>query len=118
MKKLSVVVPAYNEESRITETLRDISNTLSKQGFDYEILVVNDGSNDNTAGVVEDLIKNIPKLSLVNNKNNNGKGFVTKQGMLSVTGDVRLFMDADNSTKVGEIFKMLPVFEQGSDIVV
>lgn len=116
--KLSVVIPAYNEEERIEKTLLAVSEFLKKQSFDYEILVVNDGSKDKTAEVVLKLAGSIPKLDLINNQQNHGKGWVTKQGILQAKGDVRLFMDADNSTTVDEIVKMLPFFDQGYDIVV
>ena len=118
MKKLSIIVPAYNEERRLPDTLLHINSTLSKQSFDYEIIVVNDGSHDNTAGVVADLKVKITKLSFMDNKENHGKGFVVRQGMLAGSGDIRLFMDADNSTHVSEVLKMLPYFDQGFDVVV
>lgn len=118
MKKISIVIPSYNESERIEKTLLSVSDFLKKQNFDYEILVVNDGSKDDTANVVLGLESSIPNLKLVDNKENHGKGWVTKQGMLTATGDIRVFMDADNSTKVDEITKMLPLFEQGVDIVV
>jgi dolichyl-phosphate beta-glucosyltransferase len=118
MKKLSVVIPAFNEEHRIAKTLQAVSEFLQKQGFDYEILVVNDGSKDNTAQVVKDLEGSIKCLRLINNQENHGKGWVTKQGMIEAGGDVRLFMDADNSTKVDEVIKMIPYFDQGFDIVI
>jgi glycosyltransferase involved in cell wall biosynthesis len=116
--KLSVVIPAYNEEDRIEKTLLAVSEFLKKQTFDYEILVVNDGSGDGTTSVVQKLAGSIPNLKLINNKVNHGKGWVTKQGMLEAAGDVRLFMDADNSTKVDEIIKFLSFFEQGYDVVI
>ncbi|MFA5889110.1 MAG: dolichyl-phosphate beta-glucosyltransferase [Candidatus Paceibacterota bacterium] len=117
-KKLSIIIPAYNEEHRITETLFDIHNTMQGQLFDYEILVVNDGSRDNTADVVEALQKQISKLYLINNSENHGKGWVIKQGMFRAVGNYRLFMDADNSTRVQEITKMLPYLQQGFDVVI
>jgi dolichyl-phosphate beta-glucosyltransferase len=118
MQKLSVIIPAYNEEHRITETLQSVSSFLQKQAFDYEIIVVSDGSKDSTASVVKNLMASLPKLRILDNKENHGKGWVTKQGMLDATGDIRLFMDADNSTKVDEILKFLPCFEQGYDVVI
>lgn len=118
MKKLSVIIPAYNEGRRIPNTLRDIEKTLSNKQFDYEILVISDGSKDDTAEVVENLIKQMPKLFLIKNQENHGKGWVTKQGMLKASGDICLFMDADNSTRVEEVFKMLPFFDEGFDIVI
>lgn len=117
MNKLSVILPAYNEEHRIAKTLEDVSRFLSAQIFDYEILVVDDGSKDNTVGVVEGLAPHIKNLKLVKNAQNHGKGFVVRQGMLEATGEVRLFMDADNSTTVDQAMQMLPFFDQGYDIV-
>ena len=118
MKKLSVVIPAFNEEHRIAQTLEEVSRFLRNQAFEYEILVVNDGSKDTTAQIVEELSSNLKNLKLIDNKQNHGKGYATKQGMMEATGDVRLFMDADNSTKVDEVIKMLPFFEQGYDVVI
>jgi dolichyl-phosphate beta-glucosyltransferase len=118
MQKLSVVIPAYNEELRIEKTLLAVSDFLQKQTFPYEILVVNDGSKDATSLIVQKLTATVPNLKLIDNKLNHGKGWVTKQGMLEATGDVRVFTDADNSTKVDEIIKFLPFFDQGYDIVI
>jgi dolichyl-phosphate beta-glucosyltransferase len=118
MNKLSVVIPAYKEEQRIGHTLKETNAFLSKQSYDYEILVMVDGSPDKTAEVVQGLQSEIPKLRLINNPQNHGKGYVVRQGMLEATGDIRLFMDADNSTKVDHITSFLPFFEQGYDVVV
>ncbi|PJE50800.1 MAG: hypothetical protein COV29_03605 [Candidatus Yanofskybacteria bacterium CG10_big_fil_rev_8_21_14_0_10_36_16] len=101
--KLSIIIPAYNEENRIEKTLKSVDNYLSIQDYDYEILVVNDGSKDNTADVVSGLSEQIRGLRLIDNKDNHGKGWVVKQGMLEAKGDIRLFMDADNSTTVNHI---------------
>ena len=118
MKKLSVIIPAYNEDRRIGQTLLSVSEYLKKQPYNYEILVVNDGSKDNTANSVLNLKSEILNLALFDNKQNHGKGWVTKQGMLAATGDVRLFMDADNSTTVDEIEPMLPYFGQNYDVII
>lgn len=118
MKKLSVVIPAYNESHRISETLKSIHNFLYRQTFAYEILVVSDGSKDNTSGVVNGLISSVNNLRLIENKANHGKGYVVKQGILEASGDIRLFMDADNSTSIDQIMPMLPYFENGYDVVI
>lgn len=118
MKKLSVIIPAYNEEHRIDKTLLSVSEFLKKQTYQSEILVVSDGSKDKTCDVVNALKSRIDNLRLINNRENHGKGWVTRQGMLEASGDVRVFMDADNSTKIDEIQKFLPYFEQGFDIVI
>lgn len=118
MKKLSVVVPAYNESKRIGKTLVAMHNFLVKQSFDYEILVVDDGSKDNTVETVNALKSQVKNLSVIGNTENHGKGWVVKQGMLKASGDIRLFMDADNSTTVDQIVNMLPFFEQGFDVTI
>lgn len=116
--KLSVIIPAYNEAHRIEKTLLSVSEFLKKHSFECEILVISDGSTDQTVNIVNELKNQIPNVILIVNKENHGKGFVTKQGMLSATGDIRLFMDADNSTKVDEILGFLPFFEKGYDVVI
>ena len=115
---LSVVVPAYNEERRIGKTLRSIDEYLKKQDYLYEILVVSDGSKDNTVKVVEDLIPEIKNLKIIANKENRGKGFVTRQGIMEARGEYRLFTDADNSTSIDQVEKMWPWFEEGYDVVI
>jgi glycosyltransferase involved in cell wall biosynthesis len=118
MKKLSVIIPAYNEAQRIEKTLLSVSEFLKKQAYQSEILVVSDGSLDETEVVVNGLVNQIPNLSIIPNKANHGKGWVVKQGMLKASGDVRVFMDADNSTKIDEIAKFLPLLEQGFSVVI
>ncbi len=118
MQKLSVVIPAFNEAGRIGQTLQAVSGYLEKQAYSYEILVVNDGAKDNTAEVVKQYEKNIPAIRLIDNGVNHGKGWAVKQGMLEAVGDIRVFMDADNSTKIDEIEKFLPYFDQGFDVVI
>ena len=115
---LSVIMPAYKEEDRIGHTLEVIDQYLRKQIFEYEILVVNDGSSDKTAEVVRGYEPKIKGLRLVDNAKNNGKGYVVKQGMLSARGKYRLFMDSDNSVPVDYFDKFLPYFSQGYDVVI
>jgi dolichyl-phosphate beta-glucosyltransferase len=112
---LSIIIPAYNEAERIPKTLLDIDHRLSDVAFDYEIIVVNDGSKDNTAEVVNGMMKMVKKIKLIDNKENKGKGGVVKQGMLSASGDIRLFMDADNSTSVDQFINMMPFFSDQND---
>lgn len=123
---LSVVIPAYNEEKRLPKTLVEIDRYLSKQDYpplktkdpDYEIIVVSDGSKDKTAEVVKNLQHRIACLKLIDNNINKGKGFVTRQGLLAAKGKIRLFTDADNSTSIDQIEKMIPLFESGANIVI
>lgn len=115
--RLSVIIPAYNEERRIQKTLRLVSEYLSRQNYTYEIIVVNDGSQDRTTEVVKEFSGFIKNLRLIDNKVNRGKGAVVKQGMLEAEGEIRLFMDADNSTEINHLEKMFPEFDKGSDVV-
>lgn len=116
--KLSIIIPAYNEEKTLPSTLQDIYDYLLRQDYNYEVIVVNDGSRDSTADVVRDLQKEMEGLRLIDNKKNKGKGGVVRQGMLEARGEVRLFMDADNSTDISHIEKMWPEFEKGADVVI
>lgn len=116
--RLSVVIPAYNEAERIPSTLKAVDEYLGRQPYEYEILVVNDGSKDNTADVVRQMASSIKNLRLVDRKENRGKGYSVKQGMLAVAGDFRLFMDADNSTSVDQVEKMWPELEKGFEVVI
>lgn len=115
---LSVIIPAYNEERRIAKTLKEIDKYLKRQEYQYEIIVVSDGSKDNTAKVVRDLQPQIASLILIDNKENHGKGYVVRQGILSAKGEVRLFTDADNSTSIDQVDKMIPFFKKGFGIVI
>ncbi len=115
---LSVIIPAYNEEKRLPKTLKEIDKYLSRQSYDYEIIVVNDGSKDKTAKIVRDLMPGIKGLKLIDNKENHGKGYTVRQGMIKAKGDYRVFTDADNSTSIDQIEKMWPEFKRGYDIII
>lgn len=107
---LSVIIPAYNEAKRIPATLLDIDRVLRKRAFTYEIIVVNDGSRDETAETARKLAKVVKNLKLIDNAMNQGKGGVVKQGMLMARGRYRLFTDADNSTSIDQFDNMIPYF--------
>jgi len=115
---LSVIIPAYNEERRLPKTLREINEYLKKQPFESEIIVVSDGSRDRTVEVAKNLIPEIKNLRVIEFKENRGKGFGVKEGMLKALGNFCLFTDADNSTSIEEVEKMLSYFRQGYDIVI
>ncbi len=101
---LSIVVPAYNEEKRLPESLHKLKNYADKLGKPYEILVVDDGSTDNTARVAQELAF----VHVIKQPHNMGKGAAVKTGMLVAKGDLRLFSDADSSTPITELDKFLP----------
>ena len=109
---LSVVIPAYKEEKRIGNTLLALDKYLSPLNFAYEIIVVVDGSPDNTFQVVEKYQKMIKNLWIINNPENHGKGYVVRQGLLAAKGAYRLFMDADNSVSIDQMEGFSPFFEE------
>ncbi|MEA1937407.1 MAG: dolichyl-phosphate beta-glucosyltransferase [Patescibacteria group bacterium] len=115
---LSVIIPAYNEENRIKDTLLKIDKFLTARNYNYEIIVVDDGSCDGTVNLVQDLQKSIPELKIISNQKNYGKGYAVRQGILKARGEFRLFMDADNATDIEQIRNFLPFFQKGYEIVI
>jgi dolichyl-phosphate beta-glucosyltransferase len=115
---LSVVIPCYNEEKTIGNTLLAIDRYLSKQNYFYEIIVVNDGSKDKTAEIAGKFSSLVKNLKLIGNSVNHGKGWGVRQGMLASQGKYRLLMDADNSTTIEHLEKMWPHFERGCSVVI
>lgn len=112
---LSLVIPAYNEEGRIGQTLHSVTDYLSRQEYESEVIVVNDGSTDRTSAVVQTLY---PEMRVLEHEPNRGKGYAVKQGMLAGTGEYRVFYDADGSTPIPELEKLWPRFNQGADVVI
>ncbi len=115
---LSVIIPAFNEESRIGQTLVAVTEYLTARPFTWEVLVVLDGSRDNTLAVVETFAAGCDNVRWLARKENRGKGFTVRQGMLAAEGDIRLFTDADNSTDMSHFDQMLPLFESGNAVVI
>ncbi len=115
---LSVIIPAYNETKRLPLTLIDIDKHLSGSNYSYEIIVVNDGSQDATAAITRRFSHLIKNLRLIDNKENHGKGWVVRQGMLEAKGNIRLFTDADNSTSIDQFNKMIPYLKDGYEAVI
>lgn len=115
---ISVVIPAYNEEKRLPHTLRATIAYLKKQPYSWEIAIVNDGSTDNTAQVVRASSAEDPRIMLLEYGQNHGKGYAVRFGMTHATGEVRVFMDADNSTSIDHLEKFLPILKSGYDVVI
>jgi dolichyl-phosphate beta-glucosyltransferase len=115
---LSVIMPAYNEEKLIKSTLIEVDDFLSKQGYNYEIIVVDDGSKDGTSNILNNLQPTIKNLFVLKNDFNRGKGYSVKNGMLAAKGKFRLFMDADNSTTIDQISNFMLRLRNGYDIVI
>ncbi|MCP4428216.1 MAG: glycosyltransferase family 2 protein [Chloroflexi bacterium] len=118
MPYLSVIIPAYNEEKRIGATLDSIYAYLEKQPFSWEILIVLDGPLDDTLGVIQSFAQGKQHIRWIDRKENYGKGYSVREGMLAARGHIRLFTDADNSTDIAHFEPMKPLFERGYDVVI
>lgn len=107
MRSLSIVIPAYNEERRLPSTLVKVSQYVSARPWDFlEVLVVNDGSRDGTARLVNDFRTSHPAFRVLENPGNRGKGYSVRHGMLEAKGDWVLFSDADLSAPIEELDKL------------
>ncbi|MCP4871805.1 MAG: glycosyltransferase family 2 protein [Proteobacteria bacterium] len=117
MPHLSLVIPAYNEEQRLPETLPIALEWLAKQSFTWEVRVVDDGSADGTREVVTDLARDEPRLVL-QAEPHRGKGGAVKAGMLASEADFRFLCDADFSMPVQEVERFLPPYLDGYDLAI
>ncbi|MGA8430100.1 MAG: dolichyl-phosphate beta-glucosyltransferase [Candidatus Sulfotelmatobacter sp.] len=116
----SIVIPAYNEGARLGPTLEKVLGYIAQHGCDAEVIVVNDGSRDNTADIVREMARTNPSLPLrlVENPGNHGKGYSVRNGMLHALGRVVVFSDADLSSPIEEIPKLLQAIAHGADIAI
>lgn len=117
-KSISIVIPAYNEAERIGPTIETIHDYFRKKPQAFDIIVINDGSRDNTANIVLDLAKEIRNVILLDIPINQGKGFAARKGMIHAAHDLILLTDADLSTPVDEFEKLVPWMRKGYDIVI
>lgn len=115
---LSIVIPAYNEEKRLLQTMRKICIYLSNQNFSYEIIIVDDGSLDNTLHVIKNFACSDKHVVVLTSGQNKGKGYSVRKGMLAARGEYIFFTDADLSTPIEEIEKCLPYLTHGYDVVI
>jgi len=114
----SFVIPAYNESARIRPTLDEMLRYSEQHNWDIAILVVDDGSRDDTSAIVLEYSKTHPQISLVASSSNHGKGFSVRAGMLHARGDICLFTDADLSSPIAEAQHLFDVIAQGADIAI
>src|SRR5258706_277659 len=116
---LWVAIPAYNEQERLKRFVPGIVTFLQAKRQSFEIIVVNDGSRDDTAQVTRELSNTFPMLRLIDLNPNRGKGGAVKAGMLDARGQFVLFTDADQSTPITEVEKLLPKLErEGYDMAI
>jgi dolichyl-phosphate beta-glucosyltransferase len=114
----SIVIPAFNEGTRLGPTLEKILGYVHTEKWDAEIIVVNDGSRDNTADIVRSFAVRDGALRLVENPGNRGKGYSVRNGMLNARGTIVLFSDADLSSPIEEAPKLFQALEAGADIAI
>ncbi|MFN3202859.1 MAG: dolichyl-phosphate beta-glucosyltransferase [Bradymonadia bacterium] len=114
---LSIVIPAYNEAARIGVSLRNTLDYLDAHVPSHEVIVVDDGSSDETAEVVAGMFQGKPHLRVIRYTPNRGKGHAVRTGMLSARGDYVVFTDADGSTPIEEVEKLLFHLQRGADMV-
>ncbi len=116
--KLSIIIPAYKESERIGGNLLEIKQYLDNKKITYEILVVVDGSPDNTAEIARGYGEQIENLKVIDNKENHGKGYVVRQGLLEAVGEYRIFLDADGSTSITHADRAIELLDKGADVVI
>jgi glycosyltransferase involved in cell wall biosynthesis len=114
----SIIIPAYNESARIVTTLDRVLGHIQRQGWDAEIIVINDGSRDDTAELVRAYSAVNRRICLVENPGNRGKGYSVRNGILHAKGAVVLFTDADLSSPIEEAAKLFDSIRRGNDIAI
>jgi len=114
----SLVIPAYNESSRIRPTLDKVLHYIAEKNWTAEVVIVDDGSGDDTAAIVREYARSHPLVRLVQNPGNRGKGYSVRNGMMHAGGDICLFSDADLSSPISEAEKLFAAIAGGADIAI
>ena len=115
---ISIVIPAYNEGARLGPTLDRVLAFVHQQKWDAEVVVVDDGSRDNTADLVRQYAARNGIVRLVQNPGNHGKGYSVRNGVLNAQGSIVLFTDADLSSPIEEAPKLLEAIQEGADVAI
>jgi dolichyl-phosphate beta-glucosyltransferase len=116
--QISIVIPAFNESARIGRALHEVLRCMDERHWHAEVLVVNDGSTDCTAAIVQEFVTLHPEVRLLSNPENRGKGFSVRHGVLQAVGDIVLFTDADLSAPMEEAERLFAALHQGADIAI
>lgn len=115
---LSIVIPAYNEAARIENALARVLECVEQQGWDAEVLVVDDGSKDATPEIVHRWMEDYPRLHLIQNNGNRGKGYSVRNGLLQAAGEIVMFTDADLSAPMEEAERLFAALADGADVAI
>lgn len=120
MDSLSIVIPAYNEQNRLPQTLQLVLGWIAQHSFSFcELIIVDDGSRDETARIVAECARENPCVRLLQNPGNRGKGYAVRHGMLEAAGEWILYTDADLSAPIEELEKLCRgAREQGADVAI
>ena len=113
---LSVIIPAFNEESSILQSIETLQNYFLKRGDRFELVVVDDGSSDKTLEIIRNLAQSNTHIRALTNGENRGKGYTVKHGVLESKGEFVLFTDVDLSTPIDDYQKLKAELEAGNDI--
>jgi len=116
--RYSIVIPAFNESARIPATLESVIGCIRANAWNAEVIVVNDGSIDNTAEIVRDIARGAPELRMIENPGNRGKGYSVRNGVLHALGDVIMFTDSDLSAPIVEAERLFAAIDAGADIAI
>lgn len=115
---ISIIIPAYNEAARIGKALAEVASSIHDRGWKAQVLVVDDGSTDNTAAIVRQFAVSNPEVELLTNTVNRGKGYSVRRGALSASGDIIMFTDADLSAPLTEAELLFSALRDGADVAI
>ncbi len=115
---LSVVIPAFNEERRLPQTLLSVVEYLDARAETYEVIVVDDGSRDTTAKLVRQFSRLSPRVRLLACPQNHGKGFAVRLGIMNAVGERILYEDADGASPIEELVRLEAELQKGADIAI